>query len=85
MAQWMNDPKKRNITIYLIDHAGAPVVTWTLIDALPVKLEAPTLDADRNAIAIEGIEVAASELKMEYTKPGQDLFPGVSFDDLNPF
>lgn len=74
MSQWMSDPKKRDIRVMLIDHSGQPVVTWTLVDALPVKLEAPTLDAEKNAIAIEAIEVVGTELRMEYTKPEQSFF-----------
>ena len=74
MAQWLADPKKRDIKVHLIDYNGDAVVTWTLVDALPIKLDAPTLDADQNAIAIEGIEVVGSELRMEYTKPAQSFF-----------
>ena len=74
MSQWMADPKKRDIKVHLIDYSGEAVVTWTLVDALPIKLDAPSLDAEQNAIAIEAIEVVGSELRMEYSKPSQSFF-----------
>jgi len=57
---------KRDILIDLCDEEGQPVVRWTVKDALPTKLDAPTFDADSNDVAIESIEFIAHDLKIEH-------------------
>lgn len=72
LYQWITSIKtqtvdKKNITISLMDETGEnPVVTWSVIDAFPTKLDAPAFNATSNEVAIESLELAASDLKVEY-------------------
>lgn len=72
LYDWINSIRittveKKNITISLMDEKGeAPVVTWKVTNAFPVKLDAPTFDAKANEVAIESLELMADDLKIEY-------------------
>ena len=73
LAKWIKntyaDPfknAKQDILIDLCDETGKPVVRWTVTGALPVKLDAPTFDANSNDVAIETLELVAHELKVDY-------------------
>ena len=73
LADWLKntytDPfknSKQDILIDLCDETGQPVVRWTVLGALPVKLDAPTFDANSNDIAIETLELVAHEIKIDY-------------------
>ena len=57
---------KRDILIDLCDEAGEPVIRWKVQGALPVKLEAPTFDANSNEVAIESMEFVAHGLQVDY-------------------
>ena len=57
---------KRDILIDLCDESGKPVIRWTVKRALPVKLDAPTFDANSNDVAIETMEVIAHDLQVDY-------------------
>lgn len=57
---------RRDILIDLCDEKGLAVIRWTVTGALPVKLEAPTLAADSNDVAIASMELIAHELRVEY-------------------
>ncbi len=59
------DPK-RDIRVDLCDEAGAAVVRWTVQGALPIKLEAPTFDANSDDVAIETMELVAQNLQVDY-------------------
>lgn len=52
------DAVKRQITISMLDQAGNRVATWTFTDAWPVKWELSELDAAKNEVAIETLEIA---------------------------
>lgn len=56
----------RDILIDLCDEAGAPIVSWKVQGALPVKIDAPTFDANSNEVAIETIEIIAQGIEIEY-------------------
>jgi phage tail-like protein len=56
----------RDILIDLCDEAGQALVRWTVQGALPVKLEAPTFDANSNDVAIETLELVAHGLQVDY-------------------
>ena len=58
---------KRDIVIDLCDEAGAPVVRWTVHSAMPTRLDAPSLDANSNDVAIETMELAAQNLQVDYS------------------
>jgi phage tail-like protein len=74
LYNWINkahtDPffagAKRDILIDLCDEAGQPVIRWKAQGALPVKLAAPTFDANTNEVAIESLEFIAHGLEVNY-------------------
>jgi phage tail-like protein len=63
----LNTVDKKDITISLLDEEGEnPLVTWTVVNAFPTNLEAPTFDANNNEVAIETLSLMADDLKVEY-------------------
>lgn len=60
-----NQIDKKDIFIRLCDESGAPLVTWSVIDAFPTKLDAPTFGADSNDVAVESMELMASSVSIE--------------------
>lgn len=54
----MNTILRSTIVIQLLDEAGAPVTTWKLMNAWPVKVSGTDLKSDGNEVAIESIEIA---------------------------
>jgi phage tail-like protein len=74
LARWLRDTysgsfrsTKRDMLVDLCDETGAPVVRWKIQGALPVKIDAPTFDANSNEVAIETIEVIAQNIQVEYS------------------
>ena len=68
--QWLrttqtNQVEKKDIAIRLCDEKGDAVVSWTVLNAFPTKLEAPSFTADSNDAAIESLELAADEILIE--------------------
>lgn len=61
----LNQVEKRDIFVRLCDEAGAPVISWRVINAFPSKLDAPTFDAKSNDIAIESMELRADRVTVE--------------------
>ena len=57
---------KRDVLIDLCDEAGEPLIRWTVLGALPVKMDGPTFDATSNDVAIENMELVAHGLQVEY-------------------
>lgn len=58
---------KRDITISITDDSGQELlITWTLYNAFPTELGAPTLDASSNEIAIETLTVQADYISVVY-------------------
>ena len=58
---------KKNVLISLMNESGdAPVVTWKVIDAFPIKMDAPGFNATSNDVAIETLQLAASTITVEY-------------------
>jgi phage tail-like protein len=57
---------KRDILIDLCNEAGEPVIRWSVQGALPIKLDAPTFDANTNEVAIETMEFIAHGLQVSY-------------------
>ena len=56
---------KRDITIKLLNESGEPVVSWSVSQAWPVKIDTTDLKADGNEIAIESMELAHEGLVMD--------------------
>ena len=59
LFQWLKELDTRRLEVSLCDESGEPVLTWTAERARPIKLEAPTFDANSNDVAIESLEVMA--------------------------
>lgn len=47
-----------NATIFLLDHQGQPVLSWRLLNALPVKVKLPDLSATSSEVGIEELHIA---------------------------
>jgi len=54
-----------NVTIRLLDGSGAPQLTWTLLNALPVKFKSPDLNATAGEVGIEELHLAHEGLTLE--------------------
>ncbi|HSI41601.1 MAG TPA: phage tail protein [Xanthobacteraceae bacterium] len=61
----LNVVEKRDIFVRLCDETGAPVISWRVINAFPVKLDAPGFDAKSNDIAVESMELRADRITVE--------------------
>lgn len=62
----LNQVTKKDIVISLCDETGTAVVTWTVINAFPTKLDVPTFDANSNDVAIESMELMADDIIINY-------------------
>jgi phage tail-like protein len=49
---------KQTVTVSLVDQSGGTVMSWTFLDAFPVKWSGPSFKAGDNAIALESLELA---------------------------
>jgi phage tail-like protein len=56
----------RPVDISLCDEKGDPVVIWRIARAVPVKLEAPTFDANTNQVSIEKLDLMVSGVSVEH-------------------
>jgi phage tail-like protein len=61
----LNTIERRDITISLLNEEHAPVMTWKVKNAWPVKVQSTDLKADGNEVAIETLELAHEGLTME--------------------
>ncbi|EDM80960.1 hypothetical protein PPSIR1_25311 [Plesiocystis pacifica SIR-1] len=69
LYNWINSTAtnvivKKDIVVRLCDETGTPVVSWTVHNAFPTKLDAPTFDANSNDAAIESMELRADKITM---------------------
>lgn len=67
---WLNTTKlntveRRDLIISLLNEEHAPVMSWKVNNAFPVKVEGPSLKATGNEVAIESIELAHEGLSIE--------------------
>ncbi|MDB4539845.1 phage tail protein [Saprospiraceae bacterium] len=60
------DPGGNDLKIDLLDEKGAPVVTWNIVNAIPVKLSNADFKSDENAIAIEQIDFVFEKITSTY-------------------
>ena len=56
--------QRRTVLIELLDDSGQTVLRWSLQEAWPVKWELSELDASKNEIAIETLEIAHEGLEL---------------------
>lgn len=54
----MNTIKRKTVIINLLDESKKPVMTWTLNNAWPTKIQSTDLKAEGNEVAIETMELA---------------------------
>ena len=57
LYSWLEEQGERAMTITLCDHRGRGVVSWNVARALVVKIEAPSLDAKSNDVAVDTLEL----------------------------
>ena len=60
----LNTVERRNLTISLLNENHETVLTWKVINAFPVKVQASDLKADGNEVAIETLELAHEGLNI---------------------
>ncbi len=65
LAQMDESFQRKNITVTLLDSLRAPVMSWHLSEAYPVKWSGPALKSDAAAVAIETLEFACGEIRVE--------------------
>jgi len=73
LAGWIQDTysdpfktAKKDILVDLCDEAGKAVVRWKVQGALPIKLDAPSFDANSNEVAVESLELIAHGIQVDY-------------------
>ena len=57
--------RRRTVTVILCDEQRRPVRRWRLANAAIVKIEAPSLSATGNEVAIESLELTHEGLTLE--------------------
>jgi phage tail-like protein len=62
----INQVTKKDIVVSLCDETGKAVVSWTVINAFPTKLDAPAFSASSNDVAIESMELMADGISINY-------------------
>ena len=58
LYNWWMTPTRKTGTIFILGANLEPVRSWTFRGGWPVKWEGPDLDASKNELAIETIEIA---------------------------
>ena len=64
----LNKIERKNVVINLLDELHEPVITWTLQNAFPVKVDNANYNSTSNEVLIETIELAHEGLKLERPK-----------------
>lgn len=70
LYEWINSVQlnlvdKKDVKIDLCDEEGNAVIRWTVVNAFPTSLEAPTFDANANDSAIESLQLMADRIRIE--------------------
>ncbi len=60
----LNKVERRDLIISLLNENHEPVMSWKVINAFPVKLQASDLKSDGNEVAIETLELAHEGLSL---------------------
>ena len=64
LHDWLKEKQVRPVEVSLCNEEGQPVVSWRIAKAVPVKLEAPTFDANTNDVSVESLEVMAAGISI---------------------
>ncbi len=67
LYEWLKSRGPRQVAVNLVDDRGNPRVSWQIGKAIPVKLSAPTFDANSSEIAIDTFEMMALKISIIYT------------------
>jgi phage tail-like protein len=77
LVDWQADRSTRKLQVSLIEVAlkngvasSREAIRWVAERAVPVRLEAPTFDASTNEVAIETLEVLATDIRVEHLTNG---------------
>ena len=54
----INTIKRKSVTVMLLDEAGEPTMTWTLVNAFPIKVAGVDLKGDGNEVMVETVDLA---------------------------
>jgi phage tail-like protein len=60
LHRWLEQKTPSAMAVSLCDAAGTPVLSWRIAKAVPIKLSAPTFDANTNEVAIDSLEIRAA-------------------------
>ena len=60
----LNKVERRSVLISLLDEEHKPVMSWSVSEAFPVKVQASDLKSDGNEVAIETLELAHEGLRI---------------------
>lgn len=60
----LNTIERRDLVISLLNENHEPVISWKIINAFPIKVQASDLKADGNEVAIETLELAHEGLSL---------------------
>jgi len=61
----LNTIARKTVIISLLNEKAAPMMTWTLTNAFPVKMQATDLKSDASEVAIESLELAYETLDVK--------------------
>ncbi len=62
----INQVDKRDVEVKLVDESGKDAyIVWTVKNAFPTKLDAPTFDASSNDVAVESIELVGDSISID--------------------
>ncbi|MCL1123199.1 phage tail protein [Shewanella surugensis] len=62
----LNKVEKQDITVVLVDDTDADLVIWTVKNAFPKKLTAPSFNGGSNEASVESLELMADDISIEF-------------------
>nr|DAU70905.1 MAG TPA: major tail protein [Caudoviricetes sp.] len=64
----LNKIERKNVVINLLDELHEPVITWTVLNAFPVKVDNASYNSTSNEVLIETLELAHEGLTLSRPK-----------------
>ncbi|PHI20159.1 phage tail protein [Lewinellaceae bacterium SD302] len=61
---WWRSEERRDIVIKLLNTNHEPVISWRVLNALPVRLSYSDLDASTSDVLIESLEIASEGISI---------------------
>lgn len=61
----------RTLVITMLDEQQRPVTVWTVVNAFPMKIQGPSLDATGNDVAIESLELTHEGVELHNDHVGR--------------